>query len=62
MVKGIRTSDFRRLNKERSSKFRVGSRVQQTPEEGRSTYRPKRYEYNYKHENNSPNTLNEKEK
>ena len=35
------------LNKGFSSKFCVGSRVRyQTPEEGRSTYQPKRCEYN----------------
>ena len=32
MAKEIRTSDPRGLNKGRSSKFRVGSRVRQTPE------------------------------
>ena len=30
------------FNKRCNSKFRVGSRVQQTPEEGRRTYRPNR--------------------
>ena len=38
----IRTGDSHGFNKGRSSKFRVGSRVRQTPEEGRRTYRPKR--------------------
>ena len=32
------------FNKGRSSKFREGSRVRQTPEEGWRTYRPKRCE------------------
>ena len=38
----IRTDDPLGFNKGRSSRFRTGSRVQQTPEEGRKTYRPKR--------------------
>ena len=42
MANGIRTSDPRGFNKGRSSKFHEGSRVRQTPEEGRRTYRPKR--------------------
>ena len=42
MANGIRTSDPRRFNKGRSLKFQKGSRVRQTPEEGRRTYRPKR--------------------
>ena len=42
MVNEIRTIDPRGFNKGRSSKFHVGSRVQQTPEEGRRAYRPKR--------------------
>ena len=52
MVNGIRASDPRGLNKGRGSKFRVGFRVRQTPEEGRRTYRPKRCEYNNKNEEN----------
>ena len=36
MANIIRTSDPRRLNKGLSSKFRVGSRVRQTPDEGRN--------------------------
>ena len=52
MANGIRTG--------RSSKFRVGSRVRQTPEEGRRTYRPKHSGNNNKDENNSPKTLNGK--
>ena len=39
---------------------RVGSQVQQTPEEGQMTYRPKR-QYN-KDEDNSLKTLNDKKK
>ncbi len=39
--------------------FRVGCRVRQTPEEGRTTYRPKRRENNNKDEDNSPKTLND---
>ena len=50
----------RGFNKGRSSKFRVGSRVRQTPEEGRRTYRPKRCGNNYKDDDNSPKTLNDK--
>ena len=54
MANGIRTGDLR------SSKVRVGSRVRQTPEEGRRTYRPKRCGNNNKDENNSLKTLNDK--
>ena len=43
-----------------SSKFHEGSRVRQTPEEGRGTYRPKRCGNNNKDEDNSPKTLNDK--
>ena len=43
-----------------SMKFRDGSRVRQTPEEGWRTYRPKRCGNNYKDEDNSPKTLNDK--
>ena len=51
----------RGLNKGSSSKFRVGSRVRQgTPEEGRTTYRPKYDEYKYEDEDNYPKTLNDK--
>ena len=59
MANGIRTSDPPGFNKGRSSKFRVGSRVWQTPEEGRRTYRPKRYRNNNRDEDNSPKTLND---
>ena len=34
MANGIRTDDHLEFNKGRSSKFREGSRVRQTPEEG----------------------------
>ena len=60
MVNGIRTGDSQGLNKGRGSKFRVDSRVRQTPKEGRRTYWPKRCEYNNKDEDNSPKTLNDK--
>ena len=48
------------FNKGRSSKFREGSRVRQTPEEGRGTYRPKRCGNNNKDGDNSPKILNDK--
>ena len=60
MANGIRTGDPRGFNKGRSSKFREGSRVRQTPEEGRRTYRPKRCGNNNKDEDNSPKNLNDK--
>ena len=60
MANGIRTGDSRGFYKGRSSKFREGSRVRQTPEEGRRTYQPKRNENNNKDEDNSPKTLNDK--
>ena len=44
----------------RNFKLREGSRVRQTPEEGRKTYRPKRCGNNNKDEDNSPKTLNDK--
>ena len=56
MVNEIRTSDPRGLNKGCGSKFRVGSRVQQTREKGQRTYRPKHWDYNNKDENKSENT------
>ena len=58
MVNGIRTSDPRRLNNGRCSEFRAGFPVQQTPEEGWMTYRPRRCEY--KDEDNSLITQNDK--
>ena len=60
MANGITTGNPRGFNKGRSSKFRVGSRVQQTPEECRRTYRPKRCGNNNKNEDNSPKPLNDK--
>ena len=62
MANGIRTGDPRGFNKGRSSKFRVGSRVRQTPEEGRGTYQPKRCGNDNKDEDNSQIILNDKEK
>ena len=49
--------DPRGFNKGRNSKFCEGSWVRQTPEEGRRTYRPKRYRNNNKDEDNSLKTL-----
>ncbi len=60
MANRIRTGDPCGFNKGRSSKFREGSRVRQTPEEGRRTYRPKRCGNNNKDEDNCPKTLNDK--
>ena len=60
MVNGIGTGDPCGFNKVRSSKFRVGSRVRQTPEEGRKMYRSKRCGNDNKDEDNSPKTLNDK--
>ena len=60
MTNGIRTGDPRGFNKWRSSKFCEGSRVRQTPEEGRRTYWQKRCRNNNKDEDNSPKTLNDK--
>ena len=57
MANGIRTGETRGFNKGRSSKFREGSRVQQAPEEGWGTYRPKRCGNNDKDVDNSPKTL-----
>ncbi len=55
-----RTGNPRGFNKGRSSKFRVGSQVRQTPEECRWTYRLKRCGNNNKDEGNSSKTLNDK--
>ena len=60
MTNGIGRDDPRGFNKGHSSKFRVGFRVRQTPEKGRSTYRPKRCGNNNKDEDNSPKTLDDK--
>ena len=62
MANGIRTGDPRGFNNGRSSKFHEGSRVRQTPEEGRMTYWPKRCGNNNKDEDNCPKTLNDKNK
>ena len=59
MANGIRTDEPRGFNKGHSSMFREGSRVRQTPEEGR-TYRQKHCRNNNKDEDNSPKTLNDK--
>ena len=59
MANGIRTGNTRGFYKGRSSKFCVGSQVQQTPEEGQRTYRPK-YGNNNEDEDNSLKTLNDK--
>ena len=50
---------FYHWNKGRSSKFREGSRVRQTPEKGRRTYQPKRCGNNNKDDDNSPKNLND---
>ena len=60
MANGKRTGDPGGFNKRRSSKFRVGSRVRHTSEEGRRKYRLKRCGNNNKDEDNSPKTLNDK--
>ena len=60
MANRIRTGDSCGFNKGCSSKFRKGSRVQQTPEEGRRTYQLKRCGNNNKDKDNSPKTLNDK--
>ena len=60
MANGIRTDDPCGFNKGRSLKFRECSRVRQTAEEGRRTYRPKSCGNDNKDEDNSPKTLNDK--
>ena len=60
MANGIRTGDPCGFNAGRSSKFCECSRVRQTPEEGRRTYRPKHCGNNNKDEDNSPKNLNDK--
>ena len=60
MANGIRTGDARGFNKGRSSKFREGTRVRQTREEGQRTYRPKRCGDNNKDEDNNLKNLNDK--
>ncbi len=59
MTNGIRTGDPHGFNKGRSSKFNVGSRVRQTHEEGRRTYRPKRCGNNNEDEDNGLKTIND---
>ena len=58
MANGIRTGDPCGFSKRRSSKFCVGFRVRQTPEEGQKTYRPKRCGNKNEDEDNSLKTLN----
>ena len=60
MANGIRTGNPRGFNKGHSSKFCDGSRVWQTPEEGRRTYWLKCCGNNNKDEDNSLKTLNDK--
>ena len=60
MAHGVRISDPLGLNNGRSSKFREGSLVRQTPEENQRTYRPKPDGNINKDEDNSPKTLNDK--
>ena len=60
MANGNRTGDPRGFDKGRSSKFRVGSRVRQKPEEGWRTYWLKHCGNNNKYEDSSPKTLNDK--
>ena len=58
MANGIRTGDPRGFNKGRSSKFREGSQVRQTPEEGWKIYQLKHCGNNNKDEDDSLKTLN----
>ena len=60
MANGIRTGDPWGYNKGHSSKFRVGSQVQQTPEEGWKTYWQELCGNNNKDEDNSLKTLTDK--
>ena len=60
MVNRIRTGDPRGFNKGHSLKFCVGSWVQQTPEAGQRTFRPKHCGNNNKDEYNSLKPLNDK--
>ena len=60
MANGFGTGGPHGFNKGCSSKFREGSWVLQTPEEGWRTYRPKHCRNNNKNEDNSPKTLNGK--
>ena len=58
MANRIRTGTPPGFNKGFSLKFLVGSRVRQTPEEGRRTYQLKHCGNNNKDEDNSLKTLN----
>ena len=58
IANGIRTGKPCGFNKGCSLKFREGSWVWQTPEEGWRTYQPKCCRNNNKDEDNSPKTLN----
>ena len=60
MANGISTGNPCGFNKGCSSKYCVGSQVQQTPEEGWRTYRLKRVGNKNKDEDNSPKILNDK--
>ena len=60
MANRIGKGDPRGFNKGHNLKFRVGSRVQQTPEEGQRTYQPKCCGNNNKDQDNSPKTLIDK--
>ena len=67
LVVRIESATFRWLSSEKLREptpititpcVREGSRVQQTPEEGRRTYRPKRWGNNNKEEDKNPKNLN----
>ena len=61
MINRIRAIDHCGLNKGRGSKLHVGSRIrQETPKEGRRTYRPKRWEYNNKDQNSCLKNMKDK--
>ena len=60
MANGFRTGDLCGFNRGCSLKFREGSQVRQTPEEGQRTYRPKHSGNDNKDEDNSPKTINDK--
>ena len=60
IANGIRTGDPLEFNKGCSLKFHQGSQAWQTPEEGSRTYQPKHCGNNYKDEDNSQKTLNDK--
>ena len=62
MANRIRTGDHHGFNKGCSSKLRVGSQVRQTPEEGWRTYPLKHCRNNNNDKDNSPKTLNDKNK